>query len=161
MQGDRAHDVVPPAGQQAQHAGRVFRIVGETSRSQAATMVLKPGASTGGDDNVHKSADQWLYVVSGRGRATVEGRAVTIQRGSLLLIAAGERHEIRNDGAHPLVTINVYAPPVFETGPLASSGHPSSLAIIAEVAGSCRLRARARPRAPGAWRGGPTAAPPQ
>ena len=67
-----------------------FRIVGETSRSQAATMVLKPGASTGGDDNVHKSADQWLYVVS-----------------------AGERHEIRNDGAHPLVTINVYAPPAY------------------------------------------------
>jgi mannose-6-phosphate isomerase-like protein (cupin superfamily) len=59
------------------------------------------------------SADQWLYVVSGRGRATVEGRAVTIQRGSLLLIAAGERHEIRNDGAHPLVTINVYAPPAY------------------------------------------------
>ena len=55
----------------------------------------------------------WLYVVSGRGRATVEGRAVTIRQGSLLLIAAGEHHEIKNDGAHPLVTINVYAPPAY------------------------------------------------
>ena len=29
------------------------------------------------------------------------------------MIAAGEHHEIRNDGAHPLVTINVYAPPAY------------------------------------------------
>jgi mannose-6-phosphate isomerase-like protein (cupin superfamily) len=43
----------------------------------------------------------------------VEGRAVVIRRGSLLLIEAGEEHEIRNDGAHPLVTINVYAPPAY------------------------------------------------
>jgi mannose-6-phosphate isomerase-like protein (cupin superfamily) len=90
-----------------------FRVVGETDRSQGATMVLKPGASTGGEDNVHEGADQWLYVVSGRGQATVEGRTLTIEAGSLLLIEAGERHEIKNDGAHPLVTINVYAPPAY------------------------------------------------
>lgn len=34
-------------------------------------MVLKPGRSTGGDDNVHAGADQWLYVIAGRGEATV------------------------------------------------------------------------------------------
>lgn len=90
-----------------------FNVVAETNRSQGATMVLKPGASTGGEDNIHPDADQWLYVVSGRGRAAVEGREVIIRRGSLLLIEAGERHEIRNDGAHPLVTINVYAPPAY------------------------------------------------
>lgn len=90
-----------------------FRVVGTTARSQGATMVLRPGASTGGADNVHAGADQWLYVVSGRGRATVGGRDVVIRRGSLLLIEAGEPHEIKNDGAHPLVTINVYAPPVY------------------------------------------------
>ncbi len=76
-------------------------------------MVLKPGMSTGGKDNVHEDADQWLYVVSGSGRATVSGRTMQLRRGSLLLIEAGERHEIGNDGAHPLVTINVYAPPAY------------------------------------------------
>jgi mannose-6-phosphate isomerase-like protein (cupin superfamily) len=90
-----------------------FRVVAGTSRSQGATMVLQPGTSTGGEDNVHRNADQWLYVVSGSGRAIVEGRAVAILDGSLLLIEAGERHEIINDGAHPLVTINVYAPPAY------------------------------------------------
>ncbi len=90
-----------------------FRVVAETKRSQAATMVLKPGASTGGEDNVHRGADQWLYVVSGSGRASVEGRVVGIEPGSFLLIEAGERHEITNNGAQPLVTINVYAPPAY------------------------------------------------
>ncbi len=90
-----------------------FRVVAETSRSQAATMVLRPGQSTGGEDNVHEEADQWLYVVSGTGRATVGTRTERLGRGSLLLIEAGETHEIRNSGRTPLVTINVYAPPAY------------------------------------------------
>jgi len=56
-------------------------------------LFFKPGDSTGRDDNRHEKSDQWLYV------------------GSLLLIEAGEEHEIKNSGAQPLVTINVYAPP--------------------------------------------------
>lgn len=91
-----------------------FRVVAETSRSQAATMVLRPGQSTGGDDNVHTGEDQWLYVVSGTGRATIEGRSVTLAEGSLLLVEAGETHAIINTGRRrPLVTINVYAPPAY------------------------------------------------
>jgi mannose-6-phosphate isomerase-like protein (cupin superfamily) len=90
-----------------------FRVVAETSRSQAATMVLKPRQSTGGEDNVHTGEDQWLYVVSGTGRAVVEGREVKLAGGSLLLVEAGETHEIINTGRKPLVTINVYAPPAY------------------------------------------------
>lgn len=87
-----------------------FRIVAGTPRSQAATMVLRPGQSTGGDDNVHPGSDQWLYVASGSGAALVDGRRVTLDAGTLLLIEAGETHEIRNEGTEPLVTVNVYAP---------------------------------------------------
>ncbi|HEY3248988.1 MAG TPA: cupin domain-containing protein [bacterium] len=90
-----------------------FQVVAETPRSQGATMVLQPGQSTGGDDNVHSGEDQWLYVASGTGRATVEGTAQTLTEGSLLLIEAGETHEITNTGRRPLVTINVYAPPAY------------------------------------------------
>lgn len=97
----------------ARNARGFFRIVARTPRSQAATMVLRPGQSTGGEDNVHPGADQWLYVVSGTGRATVGGRALDLAPGSLLLIEAGETHEINNPGQEPLVTINVYAPPVY------------------------------------------------
>jgi mannose-6-phosphate isomerase-like protein (cupin superfamily) len=90
-----------------------FHIVAGTPRSQAATMVLRPGQSTGGEDNVHRHSDQWLFVVSGAGAAVVNGRRVALEPGSLLLIEAGEPHEIRNDAAEPLVTINVYGPPAY------------------------------------------------
>lgn len=90
-----------------------FRIVAGSPRSQAATMVLRPGQRTGGDDNVHPSSDQWLYVVSGAGVAVVKGRRVGLDAGALLLIEAGETHEIMNDGTAPLVTVNVYAPPAY------------------------------------------------
>lgn len=90
-----------------------FRILAGTPRSQAASMVLDPGESTGGPENRHPDSDQWLYVISGRGRATVDGRAVDLETGALLLIEAGEAHEIANAGQEPLRTLNVYAPPVY------------------------------------------------
>lgn len=90
-----------------------FQVVAGTPRSQAATMVLKPGQATGGDDNVHATSDQWLYVIAGKGEAIVNGCRVGIESGDLLLIEAGERHEIHNTGEEPLVTVNVYAPPEY------------------------------------------------
>jgi mannose-6-phosphate isomerase-like protein (cupin superfamily) len=90
-----------------------FKIVAQSPRSQAATMTLRPGQSTGGDDNLHPNADQWLYVVSGSGQATVGGQTLTLEAGALLLIEAGETHEISNRGEDPLVTINIYTPPAY------------------------------------------------
>ncbi len=76
-------------------------------------MVLRPGQRTGGDDNVHPDSDQWLYVVSGSGVAVVEGHRVNLDAGTLLLIEAGETHEIINDSTEPLMTVNVYAPSAY------------------------------------------------
>jgi len=90
-----------------------FRILAGTSRSQAAMMVLDPGQSTGGADNVHPRSDQWLFVVSGPGTASVAGRTVALGAGALLLIEAGEAHEIVNTARRPLVTVNVYAPSAY------------------------------------------------
>lgn len=98
---------------QTQGTRAFFRIAAQTARSQGATMVLQPGQSTGGKDNVHKNADQWLFVSSGAGRAIVNRRKIRLKPGSLLLINAGETHEIMNDGRQPLVTINIYAPPAY------------------------------------------------
>ncbi|MDX1623355.1 MAG: cupin domain-containing protein [Gemmatimonadota bacterium] len=93
--------------------GGFFDIVAGTSRSQAATMVLQPGKTTGGPENRHEDADQWLYVARGSGTATVAGERVEIASGDLLLIEAGETHEIRAGEEGPLVTVNVYAPPAY------------------------------------------------
>lgn len=90
-----------------------FRLLAGTRRSQAATMVLAPGTSTGGPDNRHPESDQWLYVVSGRGIAVVEGSEHGLKPGSLLLVEAGEAHEIKGDEDLPLETFSIYAPRVY------------------------------------------------
>jgi mannose-6-phosphate isomerase-like protein (cupin superfamily) len=94
-------------------ASGFFDVVGGTDRSQAATMVLDPGQSTGGPSNAHGWSDQWLYVVAGHGSATVDGESVDLRAGTLVLIEAGETHEITNTGTEPLETVNVYAPPEY------------------------------------------------
>lgn len=94
----------PPSG---------FEVLAGTQRSQAATMVLAPGSSTGGPDNRHVSSDQWLYVVSGGGRAILDGEEHELEEGALLLIEAGEAHEIINDDERPLETFSIYAPPEY------------------------------------------------
>jgi mannose-6-phosphate isomerase-like protein (cupin superfamily) len=90
-----------------------FRLLAGTDRSQAATMVLSPGQSTGGPDNRHPRSDQWLFVILGRGKVLVEDEERDLEEGSLLLIEAGEAHEIINGGDRPLETLSFYAPPVY------------------------------------------------
>lgn len=90
-----------------------FDVLAGTERSQAATMVLAPGTSTGGPENRHPESDQWLYVISGNGSAVVEGTESGLDAGSLLLIEAGEAHEIKCEGESPLQTFSIYAPAVY------------------------------------------------
>lgn len=95
----------------SQDAG--FEVAFAVRDVQAAAMTLQPGGNTGGPDNRHPGADQWLYVVSGSGVAIVEGSGQDLQAGSLLLIERGEAHEIRCTGDEPLRTINFYSPPAY------------------------------------------------
>ena len=91
-----------------------FALVASTRSAQAAMMTLQPGGSTGEYvENEHPNAEQWLFVVSGTGRATVGRRCLKIAANSLLLIEKGERHKIANTGRSPLVTLNVYVPPAY------------------------------------------------
>jgi mannose-6-phosphate isomerase-like protein (cupin superfamily) len=94
--------------------GRGFRVAFDVRKAQAAEMVLEPGGREGGPDNRHRGADQWLFVISGSGVATVEGVRVPLKAGRLLAIERGERHEIRNTGRTPLKTLNFYYPPAFD-----------------------------------------------
>jgi len=88
-----------------------FEVVMETDEAQAAEMTVDPGCSVGGPENYHAESDQWLFVVSGTGVATVDGAEERLSAGDLLRIAAGERHGIVNDGDEPLETVNFYTPP--------------------------------------------------
>lgn len=95
--------------------GKGFKVVLSNRHGQAATMVIAPGDAEGGPDNRHRGADQWLYVLSGTGTATLGRRKQRIMAGSLLLIERGTTHEIRNTGRTPLRTLNVYVPPAYRS----------------------------------------------
>ncbi len=90
-----------------------FKVLGGTKKSQSATMVLAAGDKTGGPDNKHDSSDQWLYVISGKGKAVIDGKETEFGAGKLILIEAGETHEIINNSEDRLVTLNFYAPPEY------------------------------------------------
>lgn len=90
-----------------------FRLSVANAKSQAAVMVLTMGGKEGGSDNFHKGADQWLYVVEGSGIAIVNGRKTRLKAGTIVLIEAGDRHEIRNTGRSLLKTVSVYVPPAY------------------------------------------------
>jgi len=90
-----------------------FRLSVANAKSQAAVMVLAVGGKEDGSDNLHKGADQWLYVVEGSGVAIVNGHKTRLKAGTIVLIEAGDRHEIRNTGRTLLKTVSVYVPPAY------------------------------------------------
>jgi len=95
--------------------GKGFRVSVGNARAQAAEMVIPPGDCEGGPDNRHRGADQWLFVVAGRGVAIVNGRRINLRDGSVVLIEKGDTHEIRNTGRTLLKTLNVYVPPAYRS----------------------------------------------
>ena len=66
-------------------------------------MTRAAGATEGGSDNRERGSDQWLFVVSGEGTATVEAERVELREGTLLLIQRGEMR----DGSEPITVRNV------------------------------------------------------
>ena len=94
--------------------GRGFRVAIGNKRSQAAEMVIAPGKAEGDRDNRHRGADQWLYILSGTGVATVNDKRYPLKAGSLMLIERGDRHEVRNTGRGLMKTLNFYVPPAYD-----------------------------------------------
>ena len=91
-----------------------FKVITDGASSQAAMMALKPGDSTSDHpENEHPKAEQWVFVISGTGRAKSTSRSIPLEQGSLLLIEKNEAHQITNTGKSPLVTLNFYAPPAY------------------------------------------------
>jgi mannose-6-phosphate isomerase-like protein (cupin superfamily) len=96
------------------HLRKGFRVHAGNSRSQCAEMVIAPGDAEGDARNRHRGADQWLFVIAGRGDARVKNRRYKLVAGSLIFIARGERHEIKNTGRGLLKTINFFVPPAYD-----------------------------------------------
>ena len=59
-------------------------------------------------------ADQWLIVTEGTGAAIINGKKHSLKSGTMVLIEAGDTHEIRNTGRCLLKTVNIYLPPAYD-----------------------------------------------
>ena len=90
-----------------------FDVLASTRSAQAAMMTLRPGQSTGAPQNEHPHSEQWLFVISGTGKARVGKRQIALRENSLLLIEKRESHQIVNIGRRALITLNLYAPPAY------------------------------------------------
>jgi mannose-6-phosphate isomerase-like protein (cupin superfamily) len=96
--------------------GQGFRVAIDNKRAQVAEMVIPPGDQEGDPANRHKTADQWLFVVSGTGSAVVNGKSMRLKAGTLLLIEHKDRHEVKNTGRGMLKTLNFYCPRAYTQG---------------------------------------------
>jgi oxalate decarboxylase/phosphoglucose isomerase-like protein (cupin superfamily) len=98
-----------------------FNVVANTPQVQAAMMTLRGGSASDEElSNEHANSEQWLFVISGTGTATVipergKRRTLKLRPGSLLIIERGDLHQIKHAGRGSLRTINFYAPPAYKS----------------------------------------------
>ena len=91
-----------------------FRRVLYTARScQIVVMALKPQEEIGAE--VHE-LDQFFRVEEGSGVAILDGMRNEIRAGFAVLVPAGTRHNIINNGRVPLKLYTLYAPPNHRDG---------------------------------------------
>ena len=83
------------------------------AHSQVVLMCLQPGEDIG--EEIHANNDQLLVLVKGKGEVRLEGVASAVEKGALVSVPAGTRHNLLNTGDKPLRLYTVYAPP--ETAP--------------------------------------------
>ena len=93
-----------------------FEVLQTSTRAQTAMMTLGPGDSTGKKAESHKESDQVLLMLKGKLSGNVGEEKVRLEKGDVLVIAAGTPHRFKNNGRKPAVTFNVYSPPEYPIG---------------------------------------------
>ena len=109
------------------------KVLFTAAKSQLVIMSLLPGEEIGPE--VH-DGDQLLYVAKGNGIAVTDGREVAFDKGAILCVPAGVRHNVINRGDEALKIFTIYAPPQHAPGTIhvtradaeAAERHEGSLA---------------------------------
>lgn len=73
----------------------------QVRKQSLAEASLPPGASTLA--HRHPETEEIYYILSGSGEMAIEHEIQTVQPGDSIGILPGQRHQIRNNGAIPLV----------------------------------------------------------
>lgn len=87
-----------------------FRRVLYTGKNlQLVLMAIKPGEEIG--EEVHNDRDQFFRVEKGKGEIVIDGVVSRIKSDIAMIVPAGARHNVRNNGEKVLRLYTLYAPP--------------------------------------------------
>ncbi len=90
-----------------------FEIVMKSPQSQVVLAALTPGESSMRQPSINRRSDQVVYTIEGEGLVKIGSSGHRIQAGTLLLIPAGQPHQVTNTGARRLLFLNFFAPPMY------------------------------------------------
>jgi mannose-6-phosphate isomerase-like protein (cupin superfamily) len=96
------------------HNDNFREVLFTTNKSQLVVMSLQAGEDIG--EEVHDSVDQFIRVESGEGLAILDGEETRISDGSAIVIPAGVKHNVVNDGGSAMKLYTIYTPPEHRDG---------------------------------------------
>ena len=92
-----------------------FRRVLYTGKNlQLVLMTLQPGEEIG--EEVHEDRDQFFRIEEGHGVVYIDGAANRVEDDFAVIVPAGARHNVVNDGDSPLRLYTIYGPPEHKDG---------------------------------------------
>ena len=94
-------------------AGKGFKILETTRRSQSASMTIELGESSSQKPNTHPESDQVLIVLEGKLTAEISGKRTEMNKADAITVPAGTPHKFTNTGSERAVTFSVYSPPAY------------------------------------------------
>jgi len=81
---------------------------------QLVLMTLPPGCDIG--EEVHQDRDQFFRIEEGRGVVRIDGVDNRVEDDFAVIVPAGARHNVINDGDRPLRLYTIYGPPEHKDG---------------------------------------------
>lgn len=82
---------------------------------QLVLMTLQPGEEIGLES--HEGHDQFIRVEAGTGKATLDGKEVTLEDGSVVIIPPGVEHNVVNTSSEDTLRLyTLYSPPEHPEG---------------------------------------------
>ena len=96
-------------------ANEDFRRVLYTGKNlQLVLMTLPPGCDIG--EEVHEDRDQFFRIEEGSGIIRIDGVDNRVEDDFAVIVPAGARHNVINDGEAPLRLYTIYGPPEHRDG---------------------------------------------
>lgn len=89
------------------------KVLCTTDKSQLVVMSLLPGEDIG--EEIH-DGDQFIRIEEGRGKAVLDGQEYNIEDDFAVVIPAGTRHNIINEGDKKMKLYSIYTPPEHKDG---------------------------------------------